>query len=149
MRFLCFFFFALTLLPVRAQEVVKWSGDYDVKNQRVLLNADIKEGWHLYSQHIDPMAGPIPTQFMFMANDLVELKGSVQEMEPIRKYDPNFEADVLFFEQQAIFVQDIQLQSNTTLTCIVTFMVCDDEKCLPPVDETIRINLTQVEKNEK
>lgn len=136
------------MLPATAQEVVKWSADFDVENQRVIITADIKEGWHLYSQHIDPMAGPIPTQFVFAKNEAVSLEGEVEELEPIRKYDPNFEADVLYFEQHTQFVQQVQLQENTVLTCTVTFMVCDDEKCLPPVDETLRINLIQQEQDE-
>lgn len=149
MRILCFILWTCLAFSLKAQDVVSWTADFDVQNQRVLISANIQEGWHLYSQHVDPMAGPIPTQFIFGENKDVVLKGEVKEMEPVRKYDPNFEADVLYFEHHTQFVQDVELKNNTQLTCTVTFMVCDDEKCLPPVDKTLRITLTQQSHDEK
>jgi thiol:disulfide interchange protein DsbD len=69
------------------------------------------------------------------------LKGAVVEPKPIQKYDENFEATLDFFEGEVVFTQKIETQKQTNVEGSVTFMVCDDTMCLPPVDKTFTIQI--------
>jgi hypothetical protein len=139
--------FLLTLVlltlsfPAHSQEVVQWSASYNADLSQIEIKAAIKEGWHLYSQHIDNNVGPVPTQFSFQSSDNFQLKGAVIEPKAIQKYDANFEATLNFFEQEVVFIQKIDVFRKTTLEGEVTFMVCDETMCLPPVDQPIKIEL--------
>ncbi|HYH56949.1 MAG TPA: cytochrome c biogenesis protein CcdA, partial [Anseongella sp.] len=104
------------------------------KNEAVLtLKAIIDPGWHVYSQHVEE-GGPIPTAFTFTPSGDYELIGEVAEISPVEKVmDPNFGMEVLYFSNEAIFEQRIRLKKpSATVKGKLEFMVCDDERCLPP-----------------
>jgi hypothetical protein len=122
-----------------AQNEVKWSGSYNSASKQVELKAEISEGWHLYSQFIQNDVGPVPTTFSFKSSDDFQLTGAVAEPKAIQKYDPNFEATLNFFEKEVIFTQNIKPGKESFLEVTVTFMVCNETMCLPPVDQKIRI----------
>jgi hypothetical protein len=124
-----------------AQNVVQWSHTFNEKEGTVDIKADIQEGWHLYSQHVANDIGPVPTSFLFDENEEVKLIGKVYEPKPEREYDENFEAMLDFFKGSVIFQQRVSLKKSTSLTYTVTYMVCDDTMCLPPVDEKYTIEL--------
>lgn len=126
---------------LQAQEIVQWEGVYNTSKQQIELKASISEGWHLYSQHIDNSIGPVPTSFSFQTSKLYQLVGSVEESKPVQKYDASFEAMLDFFEKEAIFSQKIKVQSDATVELTATFMVCNDEMCMPPRDQKIKIQV--------
>lgn len=118
------------LQPVTWETSVKKISDteYDI-----IYNATIEKGWHLYSQDEIDDIGPIPTEFIYTneANSF-ELKGKTSEpiVSPI--YDKVFEIDIKYFNNNAQFVQRIQLNdiSVTTIDAEVIYMTCNDEKCI-------------------
>jgi len=118
-------------------EPVKW--DFS-KNKitdteyELVFKASIDHKWHLYSQDI-PMSPPATT-FKFTASPDYELIGKVvEESEVIEEYDPNFEMELKYFANEAIFKQKIKLNKpNTKIEGSLEFMSCDDTKCLPPSD---------------
>lgn len=124
-----------------SQDVVKWEFAYNSQTGNVEMKASIKEGWHLYSQFVSNDVGPVPTTFTFKTSNDIQLKGAVSEPKPIQKYDENFEAMLDFFEGEVVFTQQLSYKKATTLEGSVTFMVCDDTMCLPPVDKTFTIQL--------
>lgn len=126
-----------------AQDVVLWDLSYDKQDKNLEIKATIKEGWHLYSQHVDNSVGPVPTSFMFNISDDFQLFGEVIEPSPIKKYDENFEATLDFFEKEVIFKQKINLKKNSIIETTVTFMVCNETMCLPPVDKTIKLEINK------
>lgn len=142
-KFILLSFFLLIILNVNAQENVVWSYDYDDENEALMMQAEIAEGWHLYSQHIDDGIGPVPTAFEFTENGAVKILGETEEPESIRAYDPNFEGELNFFKDQVTFSQKIKANESTTLEGVVTYMICNDTMCLPPKDVkfTISINI--------
>ena len=103
--FLTGLFFVLNL---NAQEAIEWEFNYNEKSSQVEIVANIKDGWHLYSQHIQNDVGPIPTSITFKSSDDFQLIGAVAEPKPIQKYDENFEATLDFFEHKAVFIQKIK-----------------------------------------
>ncbi len=129
--------------PFFAQDIVTWDLSYDKQDKSLHIKASIKDGWHLYSQHIDNSVGPVPTSFTFKSSNDFQLFGQVEEPTPVKKYDENFEATLDFFEKEVIFKQKINLEKNTLLEGTVTFMVCNETMCLPPVDHKFKIELNK------
>lgn len=124
-----------------SQEIVSWR-QLNPESETVQIEANIQPGWHLYSQKVDAAAGPVPTQFLYM-----DAAGAVAflpfaEPEPIAHYDSNFEAEVLYFENQVIFEASKDLFSVDFVKpqLKVVFMVCNDHMCLPP--EEVHIPLS-------
>ncbi len=124
-----------------SQEKVDWSVQYNKSESNVDIIANIASGWHLYSQHINTEIGPIPTQFSFSENKYIELIGETVEGTPIEKFDENFEAKLAFFEGKSVFKQKINLKASSVLELRVTFMVCNDIMCLPPIEKQLSIEL--------
>ncbi|MFO8055233.1 MAG: cytochrome c biogenesis protein CcdA [Bacteroidales bacterium] len=95
--------------------------------------AVIEQGWYLYAQDI-PEGGPIPTSFDFEASDHYELIGETTEPEPAKKFDENFDMTLSTYSETATFKQRIKVLSGEDFQVKgeLTFMCCDDERCLPP-----------------
>ncbi len=134
-------------LPAAPQilQPVKWSyrAEQSVPGEATLvIKATIEKGWHLYSQNIAD-GGPIKTSFAFVPSPNYELVGKVDEGKAIEFFDKNFDMQLAYFANEATFSQKIKLKNSNALKIegTVEFMVCDDEKCLPPelVDFTIDI----------
>ncbi|RED43820.1 thiol:disulfide interchange protein DsbD [Winogradskyella eximia] len=106
--------------------------------------ATIEAGWHLYSQDV-PEGGPIATGFTYKTNKDVELVGETSEEDGHVIDDPVFEMKIKFFENKAEFRQRIKIV-NKELSIVegeVEFMVCDDEKCMPPNYIDLQFNLKE------
>ncbi|MBU2650826.1 MAG: thioredoxin family protein [Bacteroidetes bacterium] len=118
-------------------EPVKWSFDQKMINDKeaeLVFTARIDKGWHLYSQDI-PMSPPATT-FTFNEGTGFEFIGKVTEPEAVAEYDPNFEMELKYFSDEAVFRQKVRLLTNEPLTIsgFLEYMCCDDTKCLPPTD---------------
>ena len=113
--------------------------------------ADIDEGWAIYSNDIynngvdcDVEICPIPVSFEFNeSKGLFNFMGEVIEEDINKKVsqDPIFLMEVTKFEKQAVFRQTIEIISEDfKVTGYLTFMTCDDTKCLPPTDVEFSFN---------
>ena len=144
-----------TTFSVSAQEFinpVQWSVSVVPTDQghNLVMSAKIDQGWHLYSQTQfgDEFEGPIRTEFYYNASDSTYvLQGPTQEPEVEPIYDPVFELDVIYFEDEVSFVQPIKIinAQGNTLTAEVYYSVCDAEKCLPPDTKTFTLNLATMD----
>ena len=126
---------------------VKWTAaanDLGNNEYEVILTAHIDEHWHIYSQVLENDMGPLPTYFEFQPTEGVEYIDGLIEEESIREYDPNFMMDLNFFEGTPKFIQKLKLTGaeKPIIRCSVDFMVCDDEKCLPPDLVEFEVNLS-------
>jgi thiol:disulfide interchange protein DsbD len=115
---------------------IKWSTSVekvDEEEYHLITEAIIEAGWHLYSQEV-PEGGPIPTEFTFKNTETYELLGDTEESKGVKEMDPVFEMEITYFERTAIFVQRIKLTGEGVylINAEVEFMVCDEERCLPP-----------------
>lgn len=105
----------------------------------LVFKAVIEPGWHVYSQFIDE-GGPIPTSFTFDPSSAYERVGDVSESPaPTAAFDQNFNMDIAWHDNEVTFRQRIKLHEPTTVGGTVEFMVCNDEKCLPPTEEEFHI----------
>lgn len=141
MRFIFSFIFILLISSSFAQRKVEWSFTYDSENEEILMTATIEEGWHMYSIDVNENIGPVATSFSFDKNKAVKLKGEVEQPSPISEYDENFEGDLTYFEESVTFTQKIKFKESTSLKGTVTYMVCDNTMCMPPVDESFVITI--------
>jgi len=117
-----------------AQDKVNWTVTYNAVAKQIEFRAAITDGWHLYSQFIQNDIGPVPTTFVFTESSSVKWDGEVKEPTPIHEYDENFEASLDFFKNEVVFYRKITPGSSGTITGYITYMVCNEIMCLPPVD---------------
>lgn len=109
----------------------------------ILATATIDEGWYVYASTADPDVGPIPTGITFETEEGFSLKGGLDEQGLKEKFDPIFEMELEYYEHKAEIRQHI-LKHNTeplTLKGYLTYMTCDDSKCLPPEDVDFALEL--------
>ena len=99
------------------------------------FTATIGGNWHIYSQFIEE-GGPEPTSFKFTPSPDYELLGKVtEEPAPVKTFEKAFNMNIAYFPKRAVFSQKIRLKApQTTVKGTLTFMACNDEKCLPPDD---------------
>lgn len=131
-----FFTQAQVLKPVKWNFSVKEISETEAE---LILKASVEKGWHLYAQDIPP-DGPIPTSFKFNKSADYELSGKVVEPKPIEEFDNMFGMTIKYFASDVTFKQKIKIKNKTEFTATgeVEFMVCDDQKCLPP--EVVEFN---------
>jgi hypothetical protein len=143
-----FFFFFLVwsfTLFAQVEDPVSWT--FTAKkitgNQyEVHMKASVEGNWHIYAQECGK--GPEPTSFTFSKNPLITLKGKTAEIGKLESnYDPNFKSTLKYYNKQVDFVQKItkKTKASTTLKGTVTFMVCNERKCLPPKDVPFAIKI--------
>lgn len=119
---------------------VEWSASVEkaseTENEYILVfSAEIEDGWHVYAQDV-PEDGPIPTTLSFENSNDYELLGNTEEEDGVTVNDPVFGMRIKYFKDDAIFQQRIKLLGEAAkITASVEFMVCDDERCLPPDTE--------------
>ena len=103
----------------------------------LISTAKLDSGWHLYSQHI-PCKGP-KTEFTYDSLQTYKLIGETEEGETIKKYDPNLEMEVLYFEREAVFKQKIKVESkgDFIINAAIDYMVCLDQGQCSHFDEEI------------
>ncbi len=144
--FISMLFFIIITANAQIENPVKWS--YSAKrladkSYELHIAANIDKNWHIYAQEAGE--GPEPTSFTFAPNPLVKYEGKVRESGKLEKtYDPNFKSVLKYYSSGVDFIQKVKLKSKATTVVngTVTFMVCNDNKCLPPkeVPFSVKVN---------
>jgi hypothetical protein len=106
------------------------------RNTTSFFTATIDPGWAIYSQYLEDEDGPIPTSFQYDEEGHFELIGKNEETGNRKEaFDPIFEMNVIKFTKKAIFTQKVKATDlSKPITGYLTYMTCDDERCLPPTD---------------
>jgi len=141
MKFLYIFFFSVccgVILNAQIEDPVSWEFSAEKLSEHsydIHLKASLDGKWAIYSQYTEE-GGPIPTSFSFEKNQKVSLeKGIREEGHLISGQDDMFGISVKKFKSEVDFVQSVNvLESEQEIIGYVTFMVCDDKRCLPPKD---------------
>jgi thiol:disulfide interchange protein DsbD len=130
---------AQKLAPVKwAYQAVK-IGD---KKYNIIITANIDAPWHIYSQFVKK--GPVPTTVQFAKNPLVLINGTTKEVGNLeKKFDNNFGAVIGSFGGKVQFIQAVTLKVNTKtkLTGTIEYMVCNEERCLPPTKQSFEVDI--------
>ena len=139
-RFLSLFLFAGLAWASMAQimDPVKWSfqvKDLNGSESELIFTAQLDEGWHLYSQHTDPM-GPIGISFEFTPSKDYALKGKVSEPKPHEEFDKDFNCTVRSFSGRVVFRQKIERlsQKDFKVKGTYSYQLCNNGSCIAPDD---------------
>ncbi|MFK7935765.1 MAG: protein-disulfide reductase DsbD domain-containing protein [Saprospiraceae bacterium] len=140
-------FFATILMTTAFAQMnpVSWTYNAEKTGENeynIVFKADVQDGWYIYSQFLGEN-GPIPTSFEFDNNAGIELVGKASEKgKKTESYDDIFEMDIVKFAGKTTFKQQVKTAGNPTkVTGYLTYMTCNDEGCLPPVDVDFAVKL--------
>ena len=141
----CLLYFGFS--QITAQNHLNWEFSYDKLNSRILIKGTIDKGWHLYSQKTPANAGPIPVSISINKQKGTKLIGKFEEkLQPHEIFDANFDSQVYLFENTYLAEQKIKIKKTKTqhlkqLNGSVLYMVCDDSRCMPPIEVPFTIQL--------
>jgi thiol:disulfide interchange protein DsbD len=127
----------------QSSKEVKWSFSSKKiadKTYEVVLTAVVNGNWHIYSQNVG-VDGPIPTAFTFTKNPLLAFDGAVKENgKLIKKNEEVWGGEVRYYENKVEFIQRVKIKGGkTNLAGKVEYMVCNEEKCLPPAETSFSV----------
>ena len=138
-----FVFFSFIGTWAFGQEKIQWSFEFNPYPASLQISAKIENGWHLYALYLDPNIGPVPTQIVLEKNKAVKILNSFEASTKAKQsYDPNFGAEVSYFEQSFEASNRIVVKKTTTARGELTYMLCDDKRCLPPQSIPFEIKVT-------
>lgn len=131
------------------QDPVKWS--FEQKNTSattadIIIKAKIESGWHLYGMNIPP-DGPVPTSITISKLENAKKVGGIQaNSKLIKSHDPNFDMDLSWYLNEAVFVQKITFTDAKSVYVKgnVHYMLCNDESCLAPTDKEFSLGKSGV-----
>ncbi len=141
----CLFYIGFSQLT--AQNHLSWEFSYDKLNASIVIKGTIDKGWHLYSQKTPANAGPIPVSISIAKQKGSKLIGKCEEkLEPHEIFDVNFDSQVYLFENKYLAEQKIKIKKTKTqhlkqLNGSVLYMVCDDTRCMPPIEVPFTITI--------
>ncbi len=109
----------------------------------LVLTAEVKKGWFIYSQYLESDEGPVATTISFIENDAFELIGETKEEGHKKEgFDDIFGMNLIKFSDEVTFTQRIKLKKKIqSVSGSLDFMTCDDERCLPPMTVEFAIKL--------
>lgn len=141
----------VTIFSLSAQvfDPVKWTFSTEKINDteyKLIYTAKIDKGWTVYSQYTSD-DGPVPTEIVYESMDGIDLIGKGEESgEKKEGFDKLFEVDVIKYKDKKPFVitQKIRVKdASQPISGYLTFMTCDNERCLPPTDVEFSFTIDQ------
>lgn len=141
-----FTLFLLSLTVTSWAQILKpvsWSFTTEAINDKeayVVATAKIDKGWHVYSLNIED-GGPIATSLTLSPSKSYTLVGKTTEAPEAEKaFDPNFNMNIAWHEDRAVFKQKVKLNTQeATINGVLEFMVCNDKQCLPPEEIEFKV----------
>lgn len=140
------FFFASFIMFIgflaQAQDNNPVSFEFEIKTEgteRLLVaKATVADGWNIYS-YKNPENGPIPTTIDL--ENATAVGDIIEHGDIITKYDDMFMLEVSKYKKKVEFAQAFTDVRGSSLKGYVTYMCCDDKRCLPPVDVTFDLSV--------
>ena len=119
--------------PYFSQSPVTWETQYNIKENKIIFDAIIDKGWHLYAVNVPvPNEGPLPTIFEFHTNSSYSTIGELKQEKPKIKFDKGFGVKIAYYENKTRFTQKIIAKLDSSeVSGEIKFMTCNEEKCLP------------------
>ena len=122
-------------LQAQMQNPVTFQSSIDKKdnNVKLLFNAAISKGWHLYSVDI-PDGGPTAATITFETLKGAQVVGKLTPVGAEKKaHDAIFDMDVRFFEGSGGFSQALKLTGGAyRIQGYLEYGACNDQNCMPP-----------------
>lgn len=136
-------FISLTATAQIRKDPTLWSAKADKQPAKVgdvisvRIEVNIADGWHLYSNDLDPNIGPVPTSFKFAGSDAYSLIGKATPVGVDEVFEEVWGAKVRQFKNKAVFLQKVKLLKPTAVfNGTAEYQVCSDKDgvCLPPAE---------------
>lgn len=134
------FFGISSMVQAQILKPVTWkhySEDLGNGEFNLVFKAEMEDGWTVYSQYTDD-SGPIPTEITYEKSENLEFLGKSAESGHKKEgLDKIFDVNVIKFlhDQPYTITQKVKLnESSGYASGYLTYMTCDDERCLPPTD---------------
>ncbi len=114
---------------------------------RILLEATVPTGYHMYDMGPYEAYGPNATTLRFKPGADTELVGGVELLTPVHRYhDEIFDMEIGTIEGTARFAQDVRLTApQGSVGVEIEWMLCDDRSCTPPDDLQLTIRIGDAE----
>ncbi len=108
----------------------------------IKLTAEVDPEWHIYSLTTPP--GPIPTTIKLESPAVAKV--TYFQRPPVKKFDPNFNADTETYEGTATFLAQVQLKPDAPagplqLTFVPRYQTCSGTSCIPPRTREVPVTL--------
>lgn len=141
--FVAWLFVSLTATAQIRKDPTLWSAKVDKQPAKVgdvinvRIQVSIADGWHMYSNDLNPDIGPVPTSLKFPTSDAYSLVGKPAPIGVEEVFEEVWGAKVRQFSNKAVFLQKIKvLKPNATFTGTAEYQVCStkDGVCLPPAE---------------
>ena len=132
---LLFFFLFLLSLTSFGQVVSppKWNiqlANTDLKvggEAEIVLKASIPRNWYIYSNDFDENAGPVLTSLSLEGSKGISASEKLKPINPKKKFDEVWEADITYFSIAAEFRQKIKItEPNVDIKGTVEYQMCSD-----------------------
>ena len=125
----------LSVFIIKAQEPIVWSTGFEKLSDTTYLlkfKAKIESNWHLYSSN-PVKGGPLPTEFIYKGKEgHFNLDGKINEGISKKSFDPIFEMELSWFDNEAFFEQNIILRDPdlASIEGEINYQACDDKVCI-------------------
>jgi len=133
---------------LKSSDKVNWTFTADKINDttfQLVVTAKLEEGWHIFSFTPGGDGSMLPPEFNFSPNAHVKLLGKMTESgKKIEEDTKDVMGIVYYYKNKIVYTQKVLALANTDLKGVLTFMVCDDNMCLPPEDMDFNIPIKGV-----
>ena len=141
-------------IPGPDETVVEFSANFSPaesragERNRLILEATIREGWHIYSILPQGEDAPPPTsvavESLFLLAD-----GPFYESRPVTKFDKAIGIRLSYHERRALFIGNFEIPATTkagdySIAAHITYQVCSDRVCLPPRTKSLQAGFSVV-----
>jgi len=125
-----------------SQNHVKWTFEYDNITESIVAYGRIDSTWHTYSVHNGKNSGPVSTSMTLEKKKGYKVTGKAEEVSiPKKVFDSNFDTDLFIIDIIYIVQIPVKIKKESVVSGRVTYMVCDDTKCYPPIDAPFSIKV--------
>lgn len=112
----------------------------------VAIGVTLDSDWHIYAPTTPP-GGAIPTEIIVGGRHPFSRVGNILQPPPIVTHDPNFDIPVEYYGKAVTFNARVLVDPSATiepheLTGSITYMLCNENACLPPETHTVSIPLS-------
>lgn len=126
---------------------VRWSAKINMTDDshgEILLTASIGNGWHMYSNEVDPGIGPQPLEITFPTLDGVKLDGKITPSKAAHKqHDDMFDAELSWWSQGVTITQKFTATKPEFRVGVeLVYSACNDENCIPPARSSFNLSGT-------
>lgn len=143
--------FSISLLSqAQIYDPVSWKTSIEKKDHETYLlsiTATLEPEWKIYGLQV-PKGGPLATEIQFELPNGITLEGNTTQPEIDSHWDPIFQMNITSFKNKVSFSQIIRTSlSSFDIPATISFMVCNDQNCLPPTQENLHFSFPNNLKN--